>query len=151
MEEFFLGLQFWHWLVFGSILIIIEVFAPSAIFLWPGAAAIVIGLVNLAVPELTWMYLLSGWAVLSVILAAGWQSYKKSKGGDAPTSTINRRGEQYVGRHFTLTKDIVNGTGELHVDDTRWKIVSAYDVSAGAKVKVTAVEGTSLRVEEFVS
>ena len=64
---------------------------------------------------------------------------------------MNRRGEQYVGRHFTLSHDIVNGVGELHVDDTRWKIVSHHDLPAGSKVKVTAVEGTSLRVEEFIS
>ena len=147
--EFFDTLQFWHWLVFGLVLIVLEVFVPSAVFLWPGIAALVVGGVAFFLPAVSWMMLVLIWAVLSVALAFGWQAYRKAKGDQKPVSTMNRRGEQYIGRHFTLTKDIVNGVGELHVDDTRWKIVSVTDFTLGTKVKVTAVEGTSLRVEEY--
>lgn len=149
--EFFSELQFWHWLVFGLVLIVLEVFVPSAVFLWPGIAALVVGTISFLMPSLTWTVLLLIWAVLSVALAFGWQAYRKMRKIEAPVSTINRRGEQYVGRHFTLTKDIVNGVGELNVDDTRWKVVAVTDLAAGTKVKVTAVEGTSLRVEEYVA
>ena len=91
------------------------------------------------------------WAALSVGFAFGWQIYKKKNPGSTPISSMNKRGQQYVGRHFTLSKDIVNGGGELNVDDTRLKVVSEKDMAAGAKVIVTALDGTSLRVEEFTS
>ena len=39
MSEFLEGLEFWHWLVLGVVLAIIEVFAPGAFFLWLGISA----------------------------------------------------------------------------------------------------------------
>lgn len=148
--EFLNEFQFWHWLVLGLVLIVLEVFVPSTVLLWPGIAALVVGGVAYFMPEGSWMILVLLWSGLAVGLAFGWQVYRKASGKEAAqVSIMNRRGEQYVGRHFTLNKDIVNGTGELHVDDTRWKIVSATDFTAGTKVQVTAVEGTSLRVEAY--
>jgi len=151
MEAFFLTLQFWHWLIFGLILLIAEMFIFGAVLMWFGISALIIGALVFFVPTLIWMHTLVIWAVLSVLLVVGWQSYRKKNPAKIAAPTINRRGEQYVGRHFTLTKDIVNGIGELHVDDTRWKITCDHDLPAGSKVKVLTVEGTSLRVEEYVS
>jgi membrane protein implicated in regulation of membrane protease activity len=59
---------------------------------------------------------------------------------------LNRRGEQYVGRLFTLQEAVVNGVGKLQVDDTTWRI-SGVDLPAGRKVRVAGVDGTTLRVE----
>ena len=149
--EYLSNIAYWHWLIFGLVLIVLEIFVPSAIFLWPGIAALVVGVLAFSAPDINWTILIAIWGVLSVIFAFGCQFYKKNRKSMEPESTLNRRGEQYVGRHFTLTRDIVNGTGELNVDDTRWKIVSHHDLPVGMKVKVIAVEGTSLRVEEFIS
>ncbi|MCK4710234.1 MAG: NfeD family protein, partial [Gammaproteobacteria bacterium] len=60
--------------------------------------------------------------------------------------TLNRRGEQYVGRTFTLDEPIVNGMGKIRVDDSTWKI-SGNDCDSGSKVKVTGIEGTIFKVE----
>jgi len=144
-------LEFWHWLVFGLLLIVAEIFVFGAILLWLGIAALFVGVLAFLVPTLLWMPSVLIWSILSVALVVGWHLYRKKNPAKDNAPTINRRGEQIVGRHFTLTKDIINGTGELHVDDTRWKVVSHKDLPAGMKVKVTAVEGTSLRVEEFIS
>lgn len=59
---------------------------------------------------------------------------------------LNRRGEQYIGRVFTLTEPIVNGVGKVKVDDTTWK-VNGDDMEAGAKVRVVAIDGTVFKVE----
>lgn len=147
----FESLQYWHWLIFGALLIGLEILVFGAFFLWLGIAALVVGVSVFFLPILIWPHQVLFWAALSVIGAFGWQFYRKKHPAVNVAPTMNRRGEQYVGRHFTLTKDIVNGAGELNVDDTRWKIVSYKDFTAGVKVKVTSVEGTSLRVEEFIS
>lgn len=149
--EIFSDMTYWHWLVFGLGLIVLEILLPSAIFLWPGIAAIFIGILAFIVPSISATTFILIWAVLSVSFAFGWQMYRKSNPVNTPISSMNKRGTQYVGRHFTLLKDIINGVGELNVDDTRWKIISNFDHSVGTRVKVIAVEGTSLRVEEFIS
>jgi membrane protein implicated in regulation of membrane protease activity len=151
MEEIISSMPYWYWIAFGAALLILEVFIPSTLLLWPGIAAIFVGLVSAVFPAASDPVLLLVWGVSSLILVVAWLAYRKKNKKDRPTSTINRRGDQLVDRHFTLTKDIVNGHGELHIDDTRWKIVSDIDHSAGAKVKVTSVEGTSLKVEEYIS
>lgn len=152
MSGFLDAVEFWHWLVLGLILLVAEVFVAGAVLIWFGVAALLVGLLVFVVPALLWMPSLLIWAGISIALIAGWQVYRKKHPVKPAAPTMNRRGEQYIGRHFTLTKDIINGIGELHVDDTRWKIVSHHhDLSAGTKVKVTGVEGTSLRVEEYIS
>jgi membrane protein implicated in regulation of membrane protease activity len=151
METFLAGLEFWHWLVLGIVLVIAEMFVFGAVLLWLGIAALLVGAIVFFLPSLGWMISLLVWAALSIILVTVFQAYRKNNPSKQADTTINRRGEQYVGRHFTLTKDIINGTGELNVDDTRWKTISHHDLTAGTKVQVIAVEGTSLRVEEYIS
>jgi membrane protein implicated in regulation of membrane protease activity len=58
---------------------------------------------------------------------------------------LNRRGEQYVGRVFTLREPIVNGQGKIRVDDSTWKI-QGVDCPSGTKVRVTGVNGVVLQV-----
>ena len=97
------------------------------------------------VPALDWRYQLILFAVLSVIsVAAGrWWLRRHPMRSDQPA--LNRRGEQYVGRVFTLEAPIVNGVGKIRVDDTTWKIEGA-DCPAGTQVRVTGVDGVILRV-----
>ena len=149
--EFLNAIEYWHWLVLGIVLLGLEILVFGAIFLWMGVAALFVGVLVFLIPTLLWMPQIVIWSVLAVAGALGWQHYRKKNPAKDNAKGMNRRGEQYIGRHFTLHKDIVNGVGELNVDDTRWKIVSSHDLPAGAKVKVTAIEGTSLRVEEFIS
>ncbi len=136
---------YWHWWVFGLAMLILEAFMPGAIFLWMGISAGVVGLLALIIPALGWEWQFVIFALLSVSTVVGWKKYRPH----APTSDrpmLNRRGEQYVGRSFTLRDAIVNGVGKLYVDDTTWKISGA-DLPAGRKVQVTGVDGTTLRVE----
>lgn len=145
------SIEYWHWLIFGVILLSLEILVFGAIFLWFGIAAIIVGTLVFLIPTLLWMPQILIWSILAVAGAVGWQQYRKKNPPKDNAKGMNRRGEQYIGRHFTLTKDIVNGVGEMHVDDTRWKIVCHHDLTAGTKVTVRGVEGTSLRVEDYIS
>ena len=143
-------LTYWHWLVFGLVMIALEILLPSAVFV-AGPFGIAGGDSGLCFPAFTPIWFILLWALLSVSLAFGWQFYRKRNPATSPIVTMNKRGSQYIGRHFTLLKDITNGVGELNVDDTRWKVVSEKDMPEGTKVIVTSLDGTSLRVEEFIS
>lgn len=142
------AIEFWHWWVLAIALAIGEVFAPGFILLWMGAAAGIVGLVLLAAPALDWRIQLALFAVLSVLSIFAWRAY--SRRVPVPESdhpTLNRRGQSLVGRRFTLDEPIVNGSGFARIDDTRWKI-EGDDLPAGAKVEVTGVAGTVLRVDQ---
>jgi len=43
MELFFSNIDYWHWLILGGVLLIIEVIAPSFFFLWLSIAAAITG------------------------------------------------------------------------------------------------------------
>ncbi|GAB4365014.1 MAG: NfeD family protein [Kiloniellaceae bacterium] len=141
-------IEFWNWWVIAVFLIGIEIFAPGAVFLWMGIAAGVVGFVLLAFPETTWQIQLLIFAVLSVLSIYVWRYVLRDRfAGPESGRVLNRRGASYVGRSFTLKEPIVDGTGLLHVDDSRWKI-EGEDMPAGTKVKVTAIDGTVLKVEK---
>lgn len=149
MNELFSSMEFWHWFALGGVLLLIEMVVPATIFLWPGIAAVAMGILVFAVPSMPWTMTVPLWAILSVITAFGWRAYREKNPApvDPAAATLNQRGSQYIGRNFTLTAPVINGVGQMKVDDTIWKVISDDDMIAGATVKVLAVEGTSLRVQ----
>lgn len=140
-------IEFWNWWVVAVFLVGIEVFAPGAVFLWMGISAAIVGFVLLAFPETGWQIQLLIFAVISVVSIYVWRYVLRDRfPAKVPGRILNRRGASYVGRTFTLKEPIVDGTGLLHVDDSRWK-VEGEDLPAGTKVKVVAIDGTVLKVE----
>jgi membrane protein implicated in regulation of membrane protease activity len=141
------SIEFWYWWVAAIAFIGIEVFAPGAFFLWMGVSAGLVGALVLAAPELDWRYQFLIFAVLSVVSAYSWRTYsKRHPPPETDQPALNRRGQRYVGRTFTLAEPIINGQGKLKVDDTIWKI-EGNDLAAGTQVRVTGVDGTVLVVE----
>lgn len=144
--ELFNNLDYWHWLILAVVLVILEVFSPGVFFIWMGLAAGIVGGILFAYPQLDWHYQLLIFALFSVgaILAARTILQRHPIKTDQPT--LNRRGEQYVGRIFTLEEPIINGEGKIHVDDSTWKI-RGYDCAAGQQVRVTGVDGVVLLIQ----
>ncbi len=140
------SVTFWQWWIAALVLLVLEVFVPGAFFLWMGVAAGVTGLLLYLIPTLGWEYQLLLFAVLSVASIIVWRVYLRRHPTATDRPTLNRRGEQYVGRLFTLEEPIVNGSGKIRVDDSTWKIEGA-DCPGGSRVRVTGVDGTVLRVE----
>ena len=139
-------MTYWYWWILGIILIALEIFAPGTFFMWMGISAGVVGVVLLIAPDLGWEYQFMIFAIFSVVSIVLWRRYAKKSTEASDHPTLNRRGEQYVGRTFTLEEPIVNGMGKIRVDDSTWKI-SGTDCKTGSKVKVTDIDGTILKVE----
>ncbi|MGA7981151.1 MAG: NfeD family protein [Chromatiaceae bacterium] len=135
----------WHWLVLGIVLIILEVLAPAAFFMWLAMAAGVVAVLLTAFPAMTWQLQLVLYAVVSVLSVILGRRFLTRHPIKSDEPTLNRRGHQYVGRVFTLEQPVVNGVGKIRVDDTTWKICGA-DCAVGTKVRVTGVDGVVLVV-----
>ena len=146
MDGLLANLEYWHWWVLALVLVFLEMFAPGVFFLWIGLAAGVVGLGLYLLPDLTWEVQFFAFAILSVLLAVlgRWWIGRHPIATDQPR--LNRRGEQYIDRVFTLEEPLVNGVGKLRVDDTTWKIFGP-DCAVNTQVKVVGVEGVVLRVE----
>ncbi|MES9967585.1 MAG: NfeD family protein [Sedimenticola sp.] len=144
--EWLENLSYWHWWVAAVVLVILEVFSPGAFFLWLGVSAGITGLILLLMPDLSWQLQLMLFALFSVVSIIVWHRFLKRHPIQSDQPALNRRGEQYVGRLFTLEEPVVNGQGKIRVDDSTWKITGA-DCMAGTRVRVTGVEGVVLKVE----
>ena len=139
-------IEFWHWWVLGAVLIAIEVFASSSVFLWPAVAAAIVGFALLALEGMGWQYQALLFAALSVISIVGWRAYARTRPIESDDPTLNRRAEKHVGRVVTLKEPIVDGRGRIMIDGISWT-VKGEDMEAGCAIKVVAADGALLMVE----
>ncbi len=148
MESIFTQMELWHWLTIALVLIFLEILSPGVFFLWLGLAAGAVGIVMAIIPGLSWQMQFILLACFSLVSIAVWSfSRKLFPQNEAEASHLNRRGEQYVGRIFTLLEPIVNNTGKIKVDDSSWR-VKGEDAPIGTQVKITGVEGIIFDVEK---
>ena len=140
------AIDFWHWLIVATLFAIVELLAPGFFFMWLAAAAVVMGLVLLLLPSLSWEVQVLLFTVLSVSSALAGRRFLKRHPIESDHPLLNRRAAQYVGRTFRLAEGIDNGVGKLRVDDSIWKVRGS-DCPAGTRVKVTGTDGTILLVE----
>lgn len=138
--------DFWHWWILALGLIIAEVLLPGTFFLWMGVAALVLGLLAWLIPSMGWEVQVMLFAIFSMIAIVAWKKWQRKHPVESEQPLLNRRGEQYIGRLFTLEAPIENGFGKVRVGDTLWR-VQGDEAAAGTRVRVTAVDGVVLLVE----
>ncbi|HEX4873207.1 MAG TPA: NfeD family protein [Nevskiaceae bacterium] len=136
---------YWYWWILGFVLLVLEMLLPAGyVMLWMGVSALVVGALAALLP-LGWQVELVLFGVISVVAFFVHHRLRpRETQSDQPT--LNRRGDSYVGRSFTLGQPIVNNVGVLRVDDSQWR-VSGPDTPAGTQVRVVRVEGATLVVE----
>ena len=96
----------WHWLVFGMVLVIAEMFIPTFASLWFGTAAILVaGLAWLLPMSLFWQVMI--WLILSVILRVAWfrfikpRAIDRTKAGLGGSAIIGETGMIIVAPYIT--------------------------------------------------
>jgi hypothetical protein len=153
------GIDVWHWLIAGIILLGIEIVMPGVVFLWLSLAAFLTAAIVFASAVasginlgealvhgvLSWQSQIAVFAVLAVTCTAAGRMWVRRHPVPTDHPDLNRRGSQYVGRRFVLDQPIRHGSGRLKVDDSVWK-VAGDDLPAGAEVVVTGVDGVTLCV-----
>lgn len=146
MEPVMQSISFWYWWILAVALLIVEVAVSGFFFLWMAAAAAIVGLLLYLWPALEWEYQFGIFSVLSVLSIVAFRRFQLANPPESDQPALNRRGEQYIGRVFTLAEPLRNGIGTLHVDDTMWR-VSGPDLATGSQVRVVGVSGVMLVVE----
>jgi inner membrane protein len=145
MTEMFATLGTWNWLIFGVILMALELLAPGVFLFWLGLAALLVGLISFVVHP-SWQIEILMFAAFAIAAVPVWR--RLARGGQAASADnpfLNRRSQALVGRVFTLEKPIVDGAGTVRIDDTVWRVAGP-DTPAGTRVRVVEAKGANLTV-----
>ena len=139
-------MPYWYSAVLGAFLGVIEIAVPAMVCIWLAAAALGVAAISWRYPGLAWEHQALIFAALAIAsVALGRTAFSHTR-ASASGRHLNRRGESYIGRMFTLDGAIIDGRGRLRVDDTVW-LVAGPDLPAGTRVRVTGAENTLLRIE----
>ncbi len=146
---------YWHWVVFGVILMLSEIVLVSFFILWFGVAAIVIGGLLFFFPGISLSWQIFLWTILSSILAWAWFKYLKPLSIDKTKAGLSREaiiGE--IGQVLVAPNDEKRGklrfpAPVLGADE--WLIMSQDELTIGDRVSVSDVSGNSLIVKKVQS
>ncbi|MBN2706994.1 MAG: NfeD family protein [Deltaproteobacteria bacterium] len=142
---------YWHWLVFGMILILAELFIPSFTIIWFGLGAMGVGLLAWVgvSPGLKWQLLL--WILFSAGFTAAWFLWINPLSKDR-TKAGNVR-EALLGQRCLLTRapSAPGGRGECRfsvpiLGSDTWPCLLEGEAGVGDAVMVKEVLGNAVLV-----
>ena len=138
---------FWYWWALAALLLVCEMTLPGVVFLFLALGAAAAGLFLLIVPSVGLELQLVIFAVVSagsaLMLRPLLRGLQQARTEDP---NLNARGRSMVGQVIVLDAPILGGHGRVKLGDGSWSVTGP-DMVAGARVRVTAVNGAELRVE----
>lgn len=142
----------WWALGLGLVLMTGELLIPATVFLWTGVACLAVAGLLAIFPGLTLAWALLAWFALAMAAVLAALRYHRGHpfAGDRlrPSGTPNRYGAEFVGMTATLNADSHEGMARVDLKGANWGVkLPAGDLKAGAKVRVTAVDGIFLVAE----
>jgi membrane protein implicated in regulation of membrane protease activity len=145
-------LLYWHWLVFGMLLMAAEIFIPSFTIFWFGLGGIVVaGMLSInADIALSWQ--LAMWAVASSVFALLWfrlllpKMTDRTKAGIAREAIAGETG-QVIKAPTEHSRGIVRFTIPVLGDD-EWEFICSSDVVLGDRVFIKELSGNTLLVDK---
>lgn len=146
--EFFKSLTCWYWFGFAILLLIVEIVGCAGFLFWIGLSAALVGVVLLILPDLGWAWQCVIFGVGAILTSVLWWHHLSKQPPRQDNRYLNQRGKQYIGRTFTLSESMINGRGQIKVDDSQWR-VEGENFQAGTVVKVVDVDGVILKVEKI--
>lgn len=138
--------NYWHWWIFATVLMVLEITTPGIFFMWLGIAAAIVGSIVFFVPTLTFGWQMLIFSIFAIIAMVVGNVYVKRHPIESEQPLLNQRMAQYIGRVFDLTEPIINGIGKARIDDSIWTVEGA-DCPAGQKVRVIGIKGMHFQVE----
>ena len=139
----------WHWMVLGILLVLLELAVPAFFLVWFGVGALIVGMALLAVPALAFEWQVVIWIVCS--LAFIWIWFKVFKPGIHKTRAGMSHGA-LVGEIGLVTRDIRPfEKGQIRfqkpiLGDETWEALAEEEIRIGVRVRVLDVEGNTLKV-----
>lgn len=143
-------LAYWHWLVFGMLLVGLEIFLPSFTALWFGVGALIVGALLFLFPELPLVWQILIWTGASVAFTWAWFRYFRHRSPDRTKAGLAR--EALIGETAQVIR---SPAGELRgmlrfstpkLGSEEWEFICEQPVAVGDRVAVREVSGNTLIV-----
>jgi membrane protein implicated in regulation of membrane protease activity len=134
----------WLWIVAGLILGAVEMLSFSYVLIWPGMAAVLVGLWLFASPGTPLWSQVTAFAVLALVLTAAGRAALARRGATPAPGGLNRRAARLIGRQVRV-RAVSDGIAEVEVDGEIWR-ARGDGLAEGQVAAVEAVEGATLRL-----
>src|SRR5688572_2557918 len=139
----------WHWVVLGIVLMLLELAVPSFFLVWFGLGALTVGVLTVFSPSAPFAFQILAWTACSLVFLALWfrvfkPNLYKSRAGMARGSLIGEVGlvtrdiRPYERGQIRLQKPILG--------EEVWESVAEEEIRVGERVRVLEVEGNTLKV-----
>ncbi len=140
----------WEVVAWGALALVLfaaEALAPGAFMLWIGIGAAAVFVLVAVFADIPLLWQVVAFVVLSVVSIQCYRRWGRSHDRQSDQPLLNRRAEQLIGRVVVLDQGIVAGKGRAKIDDAFW-VVTGPELPAGSPVRVVAVEGMTLKVQQ---
>lgn len=143
-------LEWWYWIVGGIALIIAELVVPSFFIVWFGLGALLVGLLSLLF-DLSLNAQLFTWTISSIGMVVLWfrvfkQGFVKTRSGTADGEVIGE-----IGLLVAAVAPFERGKVRFQrpiLGSEEWVCLADAAIAAGERVKVTAIEGSFVKVSK---
>ena len=143
-------MAYWHWLVFGVALMVLEVFLGSFVVLWFGLGAVMVGLCQWLYPALPVAVQLLIWLLGSSAMAVVWFRWGKPRMLDRTTAGIAR--ESLIGTSGLVIRAPAEGRRGMArfvvpvLGSDEWEFICEQPVALGDRVVIRDFSGNTLIV-----
>jgi len=143
------NLLWWHWIILGIVLLIMEMFTGTFLLLGLGLAGIMVGVIDILYP-LSLNMELTLWIILSLLSFVLWFKYMKD-------NSVEYSGQSnYSLDTLGVTEEniIANGRAKVRFDmpvlgTTIWTATSKESLEANTRVKIIEIKGQLIEVAKI--
>lgn len=149
LADFLNNQHAWHWWALGALLLALEIASTTQYLLWPGIAALLVGILKFVMPSLDGRLAVFLFAVIAVVATVLWKRSRLGRAERTSHHDLNERSAQYKGRQVLALDDFHGGRGAVRVDDSRWnaQISDGSSPRKGDTLVVTGADGAVLVVK----
>ena len=142
-------IEWWHWVLGGLGLVLLELAVPSFFVIWFGLGALLVGLALLTIPTLSLTAQIAAWIVASVVMVVLWfrvfkRSQHKTLIGTAAGEVIGE-----VGLLVSAVAPFQRGKVRFQrpiLGSEEWACMADAAIAAGERVRVLSIEGSFVKV-----
>src|SRR5258707_4173784 len=110
MTEMFSTLGTWNWLIFGVLLMALELLAPGVFLFWLGLAALLVGLLSFAIHP-SWQTQILMFAIFAAAAVPLWRRLARSnKAARRSNPFLNKSADALVRQVLKLAKPTLDGS-----------------------------------------
>jgi membrane protein implicated in regulation of membrane protease activity len=148
-------LAWWHWMVLGLALGLVELVVPSFFIVWFGLGALLVGVAMLVAPAMAFSTQILLWTAASIAMTVLWfKVFRRDDGKTRSGQADEALGEIGVLVRAVEPLGVESARGEVRfqkpiMGSDVWPCLADEAIAAGERVKVLAVDGQILKVGKY--